>query len=391
MQFKTDFGMNDITIKEVYLDRATNQFSSRTLFKAFLKFPYKLLKDDKMFIPPLYMDEKNTFNPKKNPALEWCEFMIFLAYKEDKLCGRVCAIVNSKANEIWNRKYLRFGWLDFTDDADVSNALFAKLEEFAKQKGLEKIVGPMGFTDMDKEGMMVEGFDTLCPMAALYNPPYYPKHLERIGFTKEVDWVQYEIPASQPIPEKILKINNLISEKYNLRIVPEIKKSELVERYGYKIFSTLNKAFSGLYGYVPLTDKMIQYYIKQYFPFLDKKLICLVVDEKDDVVAFGISMPTLSRALQKSKGRLFPFGWYHILKALKNYDYIDLYLNGVDPEWQNKGVHSIYYAKMNENYIKLGSKMAIANPQLETNQASQVWTKYDSKVAIRRRAYIKNV
>ena len=383
--------MSNITIREVYFDNITGKFNDKKLFKQFLDFPYKLLKDDKMFVPPLYLDEKNTFISKKNPALEWCDFRIFLAFDNNKLVGRVCAIINNKANKIWKRKYLRFGWLDFCDNEEVSAALFYSLEQFAKQKGLEKIVGPMGFTDMDKEGMMIEGFETLCPMAALYNPAYYPKHLEKFGFEKEVDWVQYEIPASQPIPEKMSRINNLIAEKYNLRIVPELKKSELAKRYGYKIFSTLNKAFSGLYGYVALTDKMIHYYIKQYLPFVDKKLICLVVDEKDDVVAFGISMPTLSRALQKAKGRLFPFGWYHILKALKNYDYIDLYLNGVDPDWQNKGVHSIYYAKMNENYIKLGSKMAIANPQLETNQASQVWTKYDSRIAIRRRAYIKNV
>ncbi|MBR1769183.1 MAG: N-acetyltransferase [Bacteroidales bacterium] len=384
--------MKHIIIKEIYLDKTSGKFNDRKLFKAFLNFPYRLLKDDKMFVPPLYMDEKNTFNPKKNPALEWCDFRIFLAFEQSgNLVGRVCAIVNRKANELWKRKYVRFGWLDFQDDTQVVQHLFSALQSWAGKQGLEYMVGPMGFTDMDKEGMMVEGFDTICPMAALYNPSYYPVQIEKLGFAKEVDWVQYEMPASQPIPEKILRINNLIAEKYHLTIVPEMSKKELAKRYGYKIFSTLNKAFANLYGYVPLTDKMIEFYIKQYLPFVDKKLICLVVDDKDEVVAFGISMPTLSKALQKSKGRLFPFGWYHILKALKNYEYIDLYLNGVSPEWQNKGVHSIYYAKMNENYIKLGSKIAIANPQLETNQASQIWTKYDSKVAIRRRAYIKKI
>lgn len=384
--------MSNVTIKEVYFDRSTNKFNDKSLFKQFLKFPYTLFENDKMFVPPLYMDEKNTFSIKKNPALEWCDFRIFLAFdNQNKLVGRVCAIINHKANKVWQRKHLRFGWLDYYDKEEITQALFQKLNDFAKSQGLEKIVGPMGFTDMDKEGMIVEGFDTLCPMASLYNPSYYPKHLENLGFEKEVDWVQYEIPANQPIPEKISKINNLIAEKYHLSIVPEMSKKQLAKRYGYKIFSTLNKAFSGLYGYVPLTDKMIQYYIKQYLPFVDKKLICIVVDEKDEVVAFGISMPTLSKALQKGRGKLFPFGWYHLLKALNNYEYIDLYLNGVAPEWQNKGVHSIYYAKMNENYIKLGCKTAIANPQLETNQASKVWTKYDSKIAIRRRAFIKNV
>lgn len=384
--------MSNVTIKEVYFDRSKNKFNDKSLFKQFLKFPYTLFENDKMFVPPLYMDEKNTFSIKKNPVLEWCDFRIFLAFdNQNKLVGRVCAIINHKANKVWQRKHLRFGWLDFYNKEEITQALFQKLNDFAKSLGLEKIVGPMGFTDMDKEGMIVDGFDTLCPMAALYNPSYYPKHLENLGFEKEVDWVQYEIPANQPIPEKISRINNLIAEKYHLSIVPEMSKKQLAKRYGYKMFSTLNKAFSGLYGYVPLTDKMIQYYIKQYLPFVDKKLICIVVDEKDEVVAFGISMPTLSKALQKSKGKLFPFGWYHLFKALNNYEYIDLYLNGVAPDWQNKGVHSIYYAKMNENYIKLGCKTAIANPQLETNQASKVWTKYDSKIAIRRRAFIKNV
>ena len=205
----------------------------------------------------------------------------------------------------------------------------------------------MGFTDMDREGMIVEGFDTICPMAALYNPEYYPKHMEKLNFKKEVDWVQYEIPANQPIPDKIARINELIAQKYNLSIVPQMSKKQLAQRYGYKMFSTLNRAFSDLYGYVPLTDKMIKFYIKQYLPFVDKRLICLVTDDKDEVVAFGISMPTLSKALQKCNGKLFPFGWYYLLRALRNFEYIDLYLNGVAPEWQNKGVHSIYYAKMN--------------------------------------------
>jgi len=384
--------MSRIFIKEVYLDKDKNKFNDKRLFKRFLNFPYILFKNDKMFVPPLYMDEKNTFSLEKNPALEWCDFRIFLAFDDtDKLLGRVCAIINKKANDLWQRKYLRFGWLDFYDNEQISSSLFQKLEEYARSQGLEKIVGPMGFTDMDREGMIVEGFDTICPMAALYNPEYYPKHMEKLNFKKEVDWVQYEIPANQPIPDKIARINELIAQKYNLSIVPQMSKKQLAQRYGYKMFSTLNRAFSDLYGYVPLTDKMIKFYIKQYLPFVDKRLICLVTDDKDEVVAFGISMPTLSKALQKCNGKLFPFGWYYLLRALRNFEYIDLYLNGVAPEWQNKGVHSIYYAKMNENYIKLGSKMAIANPQLETNQASKVWEKYNSRIAIRRRAFIKSL
>ena len=382
---------NDIQIKEVPYNKGKYRFTSSKLFNAFLDFPYKLFKHDKMFVPPLLMDERRTFNKRINPALEWCEYKIFVAYKDDKIVGRIVGIINNKANEIWQRKYIRFGWFDTIDDIQVTKGLFQAVEEWGKMRGMTKIVGPMGFTDMDKEGMMVEGFDTLCPMAALWNPSYYPPLLEAIGFQKEVDWVQYEMPASQQVPEKINRINNMIKEKYNLRIVEGLSKKELAKRYGRKIFHTLNEAFQGLYGYVPLTERLVDYYIKQYLGFLDKDLICLVVNQKDEIVAFGISMPTLSKALQKAKGRMFPFGWIHLLKALKNYDYIDLYLNGVAPDWQNKGVHSLYYARMNENYIRLGSKTAIANPQLESNQASQIWTKYDSKIAITRRAYIKEI
>lgn len=383
--------MGKIIIKEVPYNKGKYRFSSSKLFNDFLDFPSKLFKDDKMFVPCLYMDERHTFNKVINPALAWCDYKIFLAYKDNEIVGRIVGIINNRANEVWKRKYIRFGWFDTIDDIEVAKELFSAVEQWGRSKGLNKIVGPMGFTDMDKEGMMVEGFDTLCPMASLYNPAYYPVLVEKIGFQKEVDWVQYEIPANQPVPEKMSRINNLIKEKYNLKIVEGLSKKELAKRYGEKIFITLNKAFEGLYGYVPLTNELIKYYIDQYLTFVDKDLICLVVDKDDNVVAFGISMPTLSKALQKSKGKLFPFGWIHLIKALKNYEYIDLYLNGVDPQWQNKGVHSIYYARMNENYIRLGSKMAIANPQLETNQAAHIWEKYDSRVAIRRRAYIKDI
>lgn len=256
---------------------------------------------------------------------------------------------------------------------------------------MDEIVGPMGFTDMDKEGMMIEGFDVNCPMACYYNPSYYPKLIEKLGYIKEVDWVQYEITANQPVPEKLCKINNLIKNKYNLKIVEGLSKKQIVKQYGRKIFHVVNKSFVNLFGYVPLNDKQIDYYIGQYFTFLDPKLVCFIVDDMDNVVAFGVSMPSLSSALRKSKGRLFPFGWYHLLKALKDYSYIDLYINGVDPDWQNKGVHSLYYVEMNKRYIELGAQMAIANPQLETNQASQIWEKYDSRIAIRRRAYLKQI
>ncbi len=360
-------------------------------FNQFLKFPYKLFKDDKMWVPSLIMDEKTTFNKKKNPALEFCDHKIFLAYRGEEVVGRIVGILNNKANEIWNQKRMRFGWFDYIDDLKVTEALLKAVETWSKEMGMDEVVGPMGFTDMDKEGMMVEGFDVNCPIACYYNPSYYPPLIEKLGYVKEVDWVQYEIPANQPVPEKISKINNLIKAKYNLKIVEGLSKKEIVNQYGKKIFHVVNKSFSGLFGYVPLNDRQIDFYIRQYFSFIEPRLVCFIVDDKDDVVAFGVSMPSLSNALRKSKGKLFPFGWYHLLKALKDYSYIDLYINGVDPDWQNKGVHSLYYVEMNKRYIELGAKMAIANPQLESNQASQIWEKYESRIAIRRRAYIKQI
>lgn len=374
--------MNELTIREV---------STKKDFHRFLQFPYDLFKDDKMWVPPLILDEKTTFDKRKNPALEFCEYKIFMAYRGDKAVGRIVGIINTKSNSIWKEKRIRFGWFDFVDDNAVCKILLDAVAEWGKSKGMEEIVGPMGFTDMDKEGMIVEGFDVDCPMACYYNPFYYPKHMDMLSYRKEVDWVQYQIPANQPVPEKVHRINEMIKDKYDLKTVQGLSKKQLAERYGLKLFNTLNDAFSDLFGYVPLNDRQKEFYINQYFPFLDKRLICLVVDKNDDVVAFGISMPSLSNALRKCKGRLFPFGWIHLLKALKNFENIDLYLNGVKPEWQNKGIHSIYYAEMNKQYIKLGSKMAIADPQLETNQAANIWKKYDSRIAIRRRAYIKTI
>lgn len=374
--------MNQITTREV---------TTKKDFRKFLRFPYKLFEDDSMWVPSLIMDEKTTFNPKKNPALDYCDCKIFLAYRGKEVVGRIVGIINRRSNEIWKEKRVRFGWLDFVDDEKVCESLLDSVARWGKEHGMTEIVGPMGFTDMDKEGMIVEGFDVDCPMACYYNPPYYPQHMENLSYKKAVDWIQYQIQANQPIPEKVCRINEMIKDKYQLSIVEGISMKKIAERYGLKLFDTLNEAFSGLFGYVPLNDKQKEFYIKQYFPFLDKRLICLVVDTEDDIVAFGISMPSLSKALRKSKGRLFPFGWFHILKALKNFENIDLYLNGVKPEWQKKGIHSIYYTEMNKKYIELGAKMAIANPQLEDNLAARVWEKYDSRIAVRRRAYIKSI
>ena len=375
--------MNEtITIKEV---------ATKKEFNNFFKFPYILFRNDKMWVPQLLSGEKRTLNPEKNPAFEFCKAKMFLAYKENKIVGRIVGIINYKVNEVWGQKRIRFGWIDFIDDKEVTQQLLKAVEDWGKQEGLTEIVGPMGFTNMDKTGMKVYGFDVDDPISCYNNPEYYPKIIEEIGYQKEVDTIQYVIQGSQPVPEKVSRINNLIKEKYNLRIVEGISKKEMIKRYGVKIFEAVNKSYAGLFGFVPLTEKQIHYYIKQNFSFLDLKLICFIADENDDIVGFGVSMPSLVGALRKNKGKLFPFGWIHLLNAFKNYETTNLVLTGVVPEWQNKGIHSLYHAEMNNNYIALGVKTAIASPQLENNEAHRVWEKYNSEIAIRRRVYIKKL
>ena len=370
---------NKITIIEV---------ASKKDFNNFFDFPYHLFKNDKVWIPPMLAEEKATFNPEINPAFEHCKAKMFLAFRGKEIVGRIAGIINPKVNERWNQQRVRFGWLDFINDKEVAQKLLLAVEEWGKSEGMSEIVGPQGFCNMDRAGMLIEGFDVEPPGGCYYNPPYYPQILEELGYVKEVDTVQYELPGHQEVPEKVQRINNLIQEKYNLKIVEGLSKKELMKRYGVKFFESLNKTYNDLFGFVPLTEKQIPYYIKQYFPYLNLKMSCFIVDENDDIVGFGISMPSLSQARKKGKGKLFPFGWYHLLKALNKFDKIDLYLTGVTPEWQNKGIHSLYHAVLNQNYIDLGVKTAITNPQLENNDAHWIWLKYNSKIVIKRRIYV---
>lgn len=372
-----------ITIKEV---------NTRKEFRRFLHLPYKIFKGNAYWTPPLLLDERNTFNPSKNPAFEYCLCKLWNAYDENgEYVGRIAGIINNRSNEIWNEKKVRFGWIDFIDSQEVAEALIKTVGDWGKKHGLTRMHGPLGFTDMDREGMLIEGFEYLCPMSSIYNHPYYKERLEEAGFEKEVDWIQNEMNASQDVPEKVAHVSSMIKDKYQLSLLEIKSMKKLASQYGVPFFQALNLSFKNLYGYVPLTEKQMKYYINLYFPFLRKKLICFVVDKDQNVVGFGISMPSLSKALQKCKGKIFPFGWYYLMKALKKHEHIDLYLNGVVPEWQSKGVHTIYYSEMNKSYIKLGVKTAITNPQLETNQASIIWNKYGGKIVMRRRAYGRDI
>jgi hypothetical protein len=359
--------------------------------KKFVKFPAELYKNNQYWVPPLIFDEMQNLRKDKNPSFEYCEARYWLAYKSNNIVGRIAAIINHRANEKWGYKHIRFGWIDFIDDLEVSKALLDEVEKWGKEKGMDIVDGPLGFTDMDNEGMLVEGFDKLPTIANIYNFPYYPVHLEKHGYLKQEDWLQFKFNASQPVPEKMERLNKLVMQKYNLHIKSFTKAKQILP-YGRRFFYTLNKAFSNIYGFVDLTDREIDKYVKQYLTFLQPQFVCLVFDKDDNIVAFGVSMPSLSRAFQKAKGRLFPFGFIHIFRALKNYDHIDLYLNGVHPDWQKKGIVSIYYTEMNKAYIKYNVKIAISNQQLESNlDAIAMWHNYESEPYIRRRCYKKEI
>lgn len=362
--------------------------------KTFIRFNYELYKNNPYSVPDLYDDMLNTFSPEKNAAFEFCEADYFLAYKDNKLVGRVAAIINRRANETWNKKEVRFGWIDFIDDLEVSKALLATVEDWGRQRGMEAIVGPLGFTDMDAEGMLVEGFDQLGTMATIYNYPYYPEHMEKLGYEKEADWVEFKLTVPDKLPEKFVRISEIILQKYNLKI-KKINRKELKEKnYGQKIFDLINEAYAPLYGYSKMTQRQIDQYIKMYLPLIDLRMVSLVEDAEENLVAVGISMPSLSKALQKAKGRMLPFGWFHLLKALfiKKPKVLDLLLVGVKPEYQSKGVNALLFYDLVPVYQQMGFEYGESNPELELNKKVQAqWTAFESVQHKRRRAFKKNI
>lgn len=366
--------------------------SSPKELKTFIRFNYELYKNNPYSVPDLYDDMLNTFSPQKNAAFEFCEADYFLAYKDNKVVGRVAAIINRRANETWNKKEVRFGWIDFTDDLEVSSALLKQVEEWGKERGMEAMVGPLGFTDMDAEGMLIEGYDQLSTMSTIYNYSYYPKHLEQLGFEKEADWVEFKLTVPDKLPDKFVRISEIILQKYKLKI-KKIKRSEIKKgNYGQKIFDLINEAYAPLYGYSQMTQGQIDQYIKMYLPLIDLRMVSLVEDEAGNLVAAGISMPSLSRALQKAKGKMLPFGWWHLLKALffKKADVLDLLLVGVKPEYQSKGVNALLFYDLVPVYQQMGFKYGESNPELEENKKVQAqWSAFEAVQHKRRRAYKK--
>jgi ribosomal protein S18 acetylase RimI-like enzyme len=374
--------MKNIVIKEV---------TSAKQLSRFIAFPNMLYNGNKFRVPQLYHFEKSTLSPAKNPAHSFCKTKYFLAYKDHRLVGRIAGIIHQRANEVWNQKMTRFGWIDFVDDPDVSSALLKAVEDWGRAEGMTALHGPLGFSDMDLEGMLVDGFDQPGTQAVIYNYPYYPVHLEKLGFVKDVDWVQIELKLPEQVPEKVKRFSALVAERYGLRPLKVKKTKELIP-YAKKMFQTLNVAFANLYGFVALTDQQVDYYIKLYFSIVKREYVCFILDKNSDVVGFGISMPSMTKALIKAKGKLFPFGFIPVLKSIygKN-EVVDMYLIGVHPDYQGKGVHSIFFTEMTQAYIDNGIKLAISSPQLEKNsEALKLWKHYDHRVHIRRRCYIKH-
>ena len=375
-----------VTIKQV----ATNKD-----LKKFIRFNYELYKNNQYSVPDLYEDMLNTFSDK-NAAMEFCEAAYFLAYKGNEIVGRVAAIINKKANKTWNLKTVRFGWIDFIDDEEVSKALLDKVEEWGRERGMDTIQGPLGFTDLDAEGMLIEGFEELSTMATIYNYPYYPQHMEKLGFEKDADWIEMlmTVPKETGMPERLSRIAEIVMKKYDLRIKKYTSARKIAKDYGQEIFKVINEAFKPLFGYSELSQKQIDQYVRMYLPVLDLKLVSLITEANGRLVAVGISMPSMSRALQKAKGKLTPLGWWHLLKALKfkKPKILDLMLVGVLPEYQSKGVNSILFYDLLPIYISEGYDYVETNQELEeNNKVQQQWIYFERRQHKRRRCFKKAI
>ena len=366
--------------------------------KDFIEFHYDLYEGNQYDAPNLYSDELDTLSRDKNAAFDFCEAEYYLALKEGKVVGRVAAIINNRANEKWEKKDVRFGWIDFIDDIEVTSALLKAVEDYGKEKGMTSIVGPLGFTDMDPEGMLTWGFDQLGTMATIYNYDYYPQHMEKLGgWEKDNDYVEYRLDVPETAPEKYTKIAEMVEKRYNLHARKLTKKEIFEGGYGKKLFDLINVTYSHLYGFSELSERQIDQYVKMYFPLADLDLITVVEDGNKDnqLVGLAITIPSLTRALQKChRGRLFPFGWWHLLRAIKFHktEVVDLLLIGVLPEYRSKGANALVFADLIPRYVKYGFKWGETHVEMETNESVQSqWGPLDPIMHKKRRCYRKAI
>ncbi|MBQ7683526.1 MAG: N-acetyltransferase [Bacteroidaceae bacterium] len=372
----------------------------RRELRAFVRFNYELYKDCPYAVPDFLEDTLDTFNPRKNPAFRFCEAEFFLARRDGRIVGRVAAIINRRANETWHEKHVRFGWIDFIDDLEVSAALLHAVEEWGSERGMTHIVGPLGFTDLDLEGMLTEGYDQLSTMNSIYNYPYYPEHMARLGYQKEVGWVERKVAVPrkghEANQEKYFKVAELVKRRYGFRIRKFKSKREIM-REGYipKVLGVVNRAYANLYGYSEMDQAQMEAYAKQYLPFLDKRYLSVVETAEGEVIGMGICITSLSRAIQKAKAKLFPFGWYYMAKALwfnRHPETLDMLLVGVLPEYQEKGANALIFADLIPEGTKDGYLWAETHHQLEDNIPSQAqWKNLDCVIHKRRAAFGKDI
>ncbi len=357
--------------------------------KQFVRFQYTLYRANTFWVPPPRGDELKSLRKDKNPAFEFCDAKYWLAFRDGRVVGRIAGIINRKYNEVWKAKSARFGWIDFVDDKEVSVALLKTVEQWARENSMSSLQGPLGFTDMDGEGTLIEGFEETSTLGAIYNYPYYPAHIEGAGFAKDTDWVEFQVTMHEGIPEKVRRVAEIALERNRLSVL-HVKKAKDLLPYAHEIFHVLNDAYKDLYGFVQLSEKQIAVYVKQYFGFILPEYVPVVLDAHGKVAAFGIAMSSLSTALQKCKGRLFPFGFIHVLRALKNARNIDLYLTAVRPDLQNKGVNGILIHEMNKVFVRNKIDKVETNRELEENAKVQAqWRFYEHRQHKRRRCYKK--
>lgn len=378
--------MNEVHVKKVITKKD---------LKNFIQFPYKIYTGNPYYVPDLESDIYDTFNPHKNAGLEFTDIQAFLAYDEQgNVVGRIVGIINHRTNEKWHTKNVRFGFIEFIDDTNVSAALLSAVEKWGKEHGMEQIQGPMGIFDFDKEGMLVEDFDQMGSMITIYNPPYYPRHLEALGYEKEVDWIQVCIEIPKEVPAKYARVANLSKEMFGLSVRKLTHTDVYKKGYGKKVFKLLNQAYAPLFGYTELSDRQIDEYINRYLPLIDKQLIPVVENEKGEIIGVAITMGSLSRSLQKAKGRLFPLGWYHLLKTLKwkPEEKVEMLLIAVHPDYQGLGVNALFFNDLIPIYNKCHFHYAETGPQLETNmkELSQ-WKPLNPTYTKRRRCYKKKL
>ena len=372
--------MPDYRIKEI---------STRKELKQFICLPDVLYKGCAQYVPALHSQEE--YNLTKAAPLSYCTSKLWMALEGDKPVGRICAMVNPRYNERYGKKRARFGWFDCIEDFEVAKLLIDTATAWAKEQGMTEIHGPLYYNTFGKQGMLVEGYENIPPFNCLYNYPYYNEFMARLGFEKECDWVQYKMVANHGVPDKARRVSKLVKERYNLHVgsLNKLKKDKELVR---KFFKVYNDSFSEtVLNFIPLTDEEIEEEAASVMPFITDKASCMLLDENNDIVAFGISFPTISPALQKAKGRLFPFGWWHLLRAMRNYETTDLMVNGAAPQWQNKGVSAVYYEEMADKALKIGNRWAISNPQIENNSAVNIWNSYEHEPFMRRRCYLKSI